>query len=117
MYNIAAGCFANEGKLLFDAKYLRDLAYDFDPVGACTVADTTLSYCLLIRYLGHLPSWLNSQAFPPSYFHNVIATSSPEGPVIYMDLSPFGSQVQQSLNLCQDKVLVTNAQGTYQVTK
>ena len=43
MYNIAAGCFANEGKLLFDAKYLRDLAYDFDPVGACTVADTTLS--------------------------------------------------------------------------
>jgi hypothetical protein len=33
VHNVACGDFANEGKLISDSRYLRDLSYMFDPVG------------------------------------------------------------------------------------
>lgn len=37
VYNTAIDAFGNCGRLLFDGRYLRDLAFDFDVVGHCPV--------------------------------------------------------------------------------
>lgn len=40
--------------------------------------------------------------FPPSYYHHVIASTTTT-PVFYLDLTEFKSQVQDTMELCQDK--------------
>lgn len=65
VHNCALGDFANEGKVLSDGRFLRDLSFSYDAVG-------------------HLPGWLNAMAFSPSHFHSTIASSTEEGPIVYL---------------------------------
>lgn len=97
VWNVAIGDFANEGKLLFDGKYLRDLSYVYEPVG-------------------HLPSWINMLAFSPSYFHNVISSTNPN-PLVFLLLISFAATIRQGLSLCQDKMEITSSQGKHMVKK
>jgi len=97
VWNVAAGDFGNEGKLISDSKFLRDLAFVYDAVG-------------------HVPPWLNAMAYSPGYWHNVVASSAPN-PVVYLDLSPFLNQVQQTMALCKDSVEVASPQGRYRVQR
>ena len=82
--NIAIAEFANEGKLISDGQYLRDLQYDrHDRVG-------------------RLPSWLDSLKFPPDYFHRAVVSTGE--PVINVCLHAFVDQVEQSITLHSDQV-------------
>lgn len=54
-------------------------------------------------------SWLNMFMFPPSFYHHVI-TSSTTTPVFFLDLTEFKSQIQETMNLCQDKFNVPSLQ-------
>ncbi|OAV97844.1 hypothetical protein, variant [Puccinia triticina 1-1 BBBD Race 1] len=96
-WNLANGDFGNEGKLLFDGRFLRDLLFEFDDVG-------------------HLPSWLNMLDFPPSYFHKIISSST-SSPIFYLDLSSFKEEVKRTLQLSQDKIEVVSPQARYHVQR
>lgn len=86
------------GILIFDGKYFRDLSYNFD-------------------IIGHLPSWVNSLTFSPSYFHNQIASSTSD-PIVYLDLTPWKSTIQSNLLLCKEKVDMTSPSGEqYKITR
>lgn len=86
------------GILIFDGKYLRDLSYAHDTIG-------------------HLPSWLNSLTFSPSYFHNQIASSTLQ-PIVYLDLTQYHSAIQANLMLCREKVDISSPSGEqYKVTR
>lgn len=95
--NVALGDFANEGKLISDGKYLRDLEYKYDVVG-------------------HLPSWIDMLAFAPGHYHNLIAASE-SNPVFYLSLRLFAGPIRDSLLLCTDKVQVSSPQGSYTVKR
>ncbi|KAH8921632.1 hypothetical protein BT69DRAFT_311325 [Atractiella rhizophila] len=97
IWNVGCGDFGNEGKLLFDGKYLRDLSYVFEASG-------------------HLPSWVNMFTFPPSFYHNVIHSST-ANPVIYLRIYPFLAPIRQSLSLVQDRLQVNSAQGSHSIKK
>lgn len=97
VWDVAIGDSLNEGKFVFDGHYLRDLSYAYDVAG-------------------HLPSWLNSLIFPPSYWHNVLRSSTSQ-PVIYLDVSPFKDQILSSLRLVQDHVDSVSPQGRYRIAK
>ncbi|GEM06916.1 F-box domain contaning protein [Rhodotorula toruloides] len=89
--------FGNVSKLVYDGKFLRDLSFTYDAVG-------------------HLPNWLNMLSFSPAYFHNVIASSTPN-PVIYLSLSAHTSAVRETMTLCKDKVSLSSPQGQYLVSR
>lgn len=55
-------------------------------------------------------------SFPPAYYHNIIAASSPT-PIFYLDLSAFGKEVQQTMTLCKDKVELCSPQARYRVQR
>ncbi|GAA5866126.1 hypothetical protein JCM1840_005081 [Sporobolomyces johnsonii] len=95
--NVAIEAFGNVGRMLFDGRFLRDLSFGFDVVG-------------------HLPNWLNMLSSAPSYYHNIIVAST-ASPVFYLSLSPFVSQLHESLTLCSDRVGLSSPQGNYQVKK
>ncbi|PLW38095.1 hypothetical protein PCASD_11811 [Puccinia coronata f. sp. avenae] len=96
-WNTAIGDFGNEGKLLFDGRFLRDLLFEFDEVG-------------------HLPSWLNMLNFPPSYFHKIISSST-SSPIFYLDLSNFKEEIRSTLRLNEDKIEVASPQARYRVKR
>lgn len=96
-WNLAIGDFANEGKLVFDGRFLRDLLFEFDEVG-------------------HLPSWLDMLEFPPSYFHKIIASST-STPIFYLDISPYKDEIKKNLKLSEDKVEVASPQARYRVQR
>ncbi|POW11609.1 hypothetical protein PSTT_05150 [Puccinia striiformis] len=96
-WNLAIGDFGNEGKLLFDGRFLRDLNFEFDEVG-------------------HLPSWLNMLDFSPSYFHKIISSST-TSPIFYLDLSSFKEEIRKSLRLSEDKIEVASPQARYRVQR
>lgn len=96
-WNTGLGEFANEGKLIFDGKYLRDLAFEFDSIG-------------------HLPSWLNMMSFPPVYYHRIIESSTPS-PIFYLDLSSFGKEVQSTMKLCKDQIEMSSPMTRYRVQR
>ncbi|GAA5960693.1 hypothetical protein JCM3765_007293 [Sporobolomyces pararoseus] len=97
VYNTAIEAFGNCGRLLFDGRYLRDLAFEFDVVG-------------------HVPSWLNMLTLSPSHYHNILASST-SNPVFYLSLSPYAQSLQETLNLAIEKVSLTSPQGNYYVKK
>ncbi|UZJ54024.1 hypothetical protein CBS101457_003344 [Exobasidium rhododendri] len=98
VWNTAVGDRLNEGKYIFDGHYLRDLSYAHDDAG-------------------HLPSWLNCVIYSPSYWHNIIKSSSPR-PIIYFDISPWKDQILSSLRLVQDHVESYSATGQrYRIAK
>lgn len=96
-WNVAIGDFGNEGKLLYDGRFLRDLLFEFDEVG-------------------HLPSWLNMLDFSPSYFHKVISSST-SAPIFYLDITSFRDEVKRSLKLSEDRVEVASPQARYRVKR
>jgi chemotaxis protein histidine kinase CheA len=51
VHNVACGDFANEGKLVSDSRYLRDLSYTYDPVGHLPVSLHMACLCLLVGLL------------------------------------------------------------------
>ncbi|KAI8450298.1 hypothetical protein BY996DRAFT_4229232 [Phakopsora pachyrhizi] len=87
-WNTAIGSRENLGKVIYDGQVLRELQQLWDPTG-------------------HLPNWLNMLKFSPSFYHNVIKSSN-STPVFYLDLTDFKDQVQETLNLCQDKFEISN---------
>lgn len=89
--NVAISDIANEGVVIFDGRFFRDISYAHDP-------------------LGHLPSWLNGLAFSPSYFHNQLACTNGE-PVVYLDLTSFLTAIHGNLALCKEKAAVTSPSG------
>ncbi|GAA5858518.1 hypothetical protein JCM8547_007343 [Rhodosporidiobolus lusitaniae] len=95
--NVAVEAFGNVGALLFDGRYLRDLSFSYDVVG-------------------HLPPWLNMLAYSPSYYHNIVVSSS-SNPVFYISLAPFVSSVRETIQLCNDRVELSSPQGQYMVKK
>ncbi|POW14408.1 hypothetical protein PSHT_07446 [Puccinia striiformis] len=91
-WNLAIGDFGNEGKLLFDGRFLRDLNFEFDE------------------------SWLNMLDFSPSYFHKIISSST-TSPIFYLDLSSFKEEIRKSLRLSEDKIEVASPQARYRVQR
>lgn len=47
VHNISMGDFGNEGRLLFDGKYLRDFCFEYDSLGHLPVSTLLLSPCSL----------------------------------------------------------------------
>ncbi|GAA5950825.1 hypothetical protein JCM8115_004984 [Rhodotorula mucilaginosa] len=96
--NVAIEALGNSGVLIFDGRFLRDLAYTHDS-------------------LGHLPPWFDALSVSPSYFHNILFSSSPN-PVIYLTLHRYSPAVQESITLSKEKVqLATPQGGTYLVSR
>ncbi|KAM0788486.1 hypothetical protein ACM66B_001619 [Microbotryomycetes sp. NB124-2] len=93
--NVAISRLGNLGRVIFDGKYLRDFMFKFD-------------------HVGHLPNWLNGICFPPAYFHNVVATSTPL-PIVYLGLTAFVNQIRSTLTLQESQVPVSSPQGRYLV--
>ncbi|PWZ00506.1 hypothetical protein BCV70DRAFT_199784 [Testicularia cyperi] len=99
VWDCAVGDERNEGKYVFDGRYLRDLSFMFDRGG-------------------HLPSWLNAFAFPPSYYHNIIRSSDQAQPVVYLDVLPWRDQIVSTMRLVQDQVETFSPQGArYRISK
>lgn len=99
VWDCAVGDERNEGKYIFDGRYLRDLSFMFDRGG-------------------HLPSWLNAFSFAPSYYHNIIRSSDASQPVIYLDVLPWRDQIVSTMRLVQDQVETFSPQGArYRISK
>ena len=99
VWDCAVGDERNEGKYIFDGRYLRDLSFMFDRGG-------------------HLPSWLNAFSFAPSYYHNIIRASDASQPVIYLDVLPWRDQIVSTMRLVQDQVETFSPQGArYRISK
>lgn len=99
VWDCAVGDERNQGKYIFDGRYLRDLSFMFDRGG-------------------HLPSWLNAFWFAPSYYHNVISSSDASQPVIYLDVLPWRDQIVSTMRLVQDQVETFSPQGArYRISK
>ncbi|PWN47645.1 hypothetical protein IE53DRAFT_381971 [Violaceomyces palustris] len=99
VWDCAVGDSKNEGKYIFDGRYLRDLSFMFDKIG-------------------HLPSWINSFSYAPSYYHNLIRSSNASQPVIYLDVLPWRDQIVSTMRLVQDQVETFSAQGArYRISK
>lgn len=78
-------------------QYLRDLGFDFDPIG-------------------HAPKWINALTITPAHWHGVISASTGD-PILYFDLTPFLMQVANSMRLQTDKVNRSTPQKDFWVTK
>lgn len=99
VWDCAVGDERNEGKYIFDGRYLRDLSFMFDRGG-------------------HLPSWLNAFSFAPSYYHNIIRSSDASQPVAYLDVLPWHDQIVSTMRLVQDQVETFSPQGArYRISK
>ncbi|SPO21943.1 uncharacterized protein UTRI_01930_B [Ustilago trichophora] len=99
VWDCAVGDERNEGKYIFDGRYLRDLSFMFDRGG-------------------HLPSWLNAFSFAPSYYHNIVRASDASQPVIYLDVLPWRDQIVSTMRLVQDQVETFSPQGArYRISK
>lgn len=65
-----------------------------------------------------LQSWLDMLTLSPSYYHNLITSSSPQGnPVCHLSLLACLPQIRDTLQLCQEKVTLTSPQGEYVVKR
>ncbi|KAI6040726.1 hypothetical protein EDC04DRAFT_2566574 [Pisolithus marmoratus] len=90
VWDIALGDEGNIGRMVWDGGYLVDLDYKYSR-------------------LGELSPYFHSLAFPPSYFHRVIriganAEHNPqENPIVYVDVSPWGQEIAQNLQLLQER--------------
>ncbi|GAA6010229.1 hypothetical protein JCM11491_005401 [Sporobolomyces phaffii] len=93
--NVAIESFGNCGRTVFDGRFLRDLSFEFDVIG-------------------HVPNWLNMLTLSPSYYHNILASST-SNPVFYLSLSPFVQQLQETIRLESEKVAFASPQGKYLV--
>ncbi|KAK4058489.1 hypothetical protein OIO90_000651 [Microbotryomycetes sp. JL221] len=93
--NVAIARFGSLGRLIFDGKFLRDFMYKYDMIG-------------------HLPNWLNGICFPPAFWHNIVASSTPF-PIVYLGLSAFVNQLRANLTLQESQVSVSSPQGRYLV--
>ncbi len=99
VWDCAVGEERNEGKYIFDGRYLRDLSFMFDRAG-------------------HLPSWLNAFSFAPSYYHNIVRSTDASQPVVYLDVLPWRDQIVSSMRLVQDQVETFSPQGArYRISK
>lgn len=99
VWDCAVGDERNEGKYVFDGRYLRDLSFMFDRGG-------------------HLPSWLNAFCFAPSYYHNIVRSSDASQPVVYLDVLPWRDQIVTTMRLVQDQVETFSPQGArYRISK
>nr|CDI52613.1 putative protein [Melanopsichium pennsylvanicum 4] len=99
VWDCAVGDERNEGKYIFDGRYLRDLSFMFDRNG-------------------HLPSWLNAFSYAPSYYHNIIRSSDASQPVVYLDVLPWRDQIVSTMRLVQDQVETFSRQGArYRISK
>ncbi|KAH8826914.1 hypothetical protein DL96DRAFT_1465286 [Flagelloscypha sp. PMI_526] len=95
VWDVAVGDEGNVGRLIWDGSYLIDLDYTYNNVG-------------------DLPKYMPTLAFPPSYFHKVIRTSSSSAnPIIHIDISPWGEEIANRLQLLQDRVRTETPQGAY----
>ncbi|KAJ6611183.1 hypothetical protein B0H10DRAFT_2057288 [Mycena sp. CBHHK59/15] len=95
VWDVAVGDEGNVGRLVWDGSYLIDLDYKYSAVG-------------------DLPQYLPTLAFPPSYFHRVIRTGpSSTNPIVHMDISPWGQEIEANLQLLQDRVRTETPQGAY----
>ncbi|KIJ38370.1 hypothetical protein M422DRAFT_176820 [Sphaerobolus stellatus SS14] len=74
----------NAGRLVWDGNCLIDLDYSYS-------------------HSGELPRYLNSFAFPPSYFHKVIRSTG--NPLDQMDISPWSTDIAANVQLLQDKTV------------
>ncbi|MBW0478115.1 hypothetical protein O181_017830 [Austropuccinia psidii MF-1] len=83
-WNVAMGNVANQGRLIYDGKRLKQLEFLWDPIG-------------------HLPHWLNMFTLPPSFYHHII-TASKTAPVFYLDMTDFKDEAMKNLNICNDQV-------------
>ncbi|GJJ07489.1 hypothetical protein Clacol_001691 [Clathrus columnatus] len=81
----------NAGRLVWDGSYLIDLDYSYSLVG-------------------ELPRYLHSLSFPPSYFHKVIRTNG--NPLCQIDISTWGAEIINNVQLVQDKAVTTTPEGT-----
>ncbi|KAG8986925.1 hypothetical protein FRB90_003691 [Tulasnella sp. 427] len=90
IHDLAAGDEANTGRLIWDGNYLIDLDYSYSP-------------------LGEIPKYVDSLAFPPSYFHKIIRSTG--NPIVYLDLAPFAGDIATHLQLLQDRVQTETPQG------
>ncbi|KIO11865.1 hypothetical protein M404DRAFT_72833, partial [Pisolithus tinctorius Marx 270] len=90
VWDIALGDERNIGRMVWDGNYLVDLDYKYSS-------------------LGELSPYFHSLAFPPSYFHRVIRTGESTGdnqqasPIVYVDISPWGQEIAQNLQLLQER--------------
>ncbi|CBQ71965.1 conserved hypothetical protein [Sporisorium reilianum SRZ2] len=99
VWDCAVGDERNEGKYIFDGRYLRDLSFMFDRAG-------------------HLPSWLNAFQYAPSYYHNIVRSSDAAQPVVYLDVLPWRDQIVASMRLVQDQVETFAPHGArYRISK
>ncbi|CAH7682118.1 expressed protein [Phakopsora pachyrhizi] len=97
-WNLAIGDFGNEGRLIFDGSYCRDLGFEVDEIG-------------------HLPSWLNMMQFPVAYFHKLIFNSHPSSMIVYLDLSRFKRQITKNMKLIKDQVDFNSTLNRYRLQK
>ncbi|KAE9391533.1 hypothetical protein BT96DRAFT_831917 [Gymnopus androsaceus JB14] len=100
VWDLAVGDHGNAGKLIWDGSYLIDLDYTYSPIG-------------------DIPKYIPGFAFPPSYFHRIIRSSTmtpsqSDDPIIRLDLTPWGAEIISNVKLVEDRVRVKSAQGVYQ---
>ncbi|KAF8514937.1 hypothetical protein BU17DRAFT_52070 [Hysterangium stoloniferum] len=81
----------NAGRLVWDGNYLIDLDYSYS-------------------IMGELPRYMHSLSFPPSYFHKVIFSNG--NPLCQLDISPWGAEIAQNVQLLQDRVITETPQGS-----
>ncbi|KAG6332859.1 hypothetical protein ID866_6229 [Astraeus odoratus] len=90
VWDVALGDEGNIGRMVWDGRYLVDLDYKYSR-------------------LGELSPYFHSLAFPPSYFYRVIRLGASSGdnaqanPIAYIDVSPWGKEIAQNLQLLQER--------------
>ncbi|TDL19053.1 hypothetical protein BD410DRAFT_727668 [Rickenella mellea] len=92
VWDTAVGDEGNIGRMVWDGNYLIDLDYSYSRTG-------------------DLPQYIHTLAFPPSYFHRVIRTSS--NPICYIDISPWSEEIAANLQLLQDRLRTETPQGAH----
>ena len=106
VWDIAVGDEGNVGRLIWDGSYL--------------IVSLLLSFILrwkngefmILKDLdytyssaGELPKYMSALTFPPSYFHRVIRPGSMNSnPIVQIDLTPWGAELAENLQLLQDRV-------------
>lgn len=64
------GDFGNEGKLIYDGKYLRDFQFTYDLIGHLPVSPASLAFVEQAADTHLFQPWLDMLAFPPGYYHS-----------------------------------------------
>ncbi|WFD34759.1 hypothetical protein MCUN1_001603 [Malassezia cuniculi] len=97
VYNVSKADNYNDGRFIFCNEELAPLPTKYDRVG-------------------HLPEMIDMLQLPPTYYSRALRDSG-AGPVVFLDILPYRSEILSSLYLSRENVETTSVNRRYRINK